>query len=210
MMSRKAMLEDIAVLTGGQVISEDLGIKLENVTLDMLGRAKRVKVEKENTTIVDGAGTARLIPAVPGRDLAMVGITVDQEKLAGATEALAEAGLTIDDVPVLHAEPWDETCAGLLLDSALDATAIFSFSAMQAIAVAKEAQRRGLKVPGDLSVVGYNDIAEAATCSPPLTTLDTFPIEKGRLAAEMVLGNAPPQRRVLKPRLIIRGSTAQP
>ena len=53
---RKAMLEDIAVLTGGQVISEDLGIKLENVTLDMLGRAKRVKIEKENTTIVDGAG----------------------------------------------------------------------------------------------------------------------------------------------------------
>ena len=53
---RKAMLEDIAVLTGGQVISEDLGIKLENVTLDMLGRAKRVRIEKENTTIIDGAG----------------------------------------------------------------------------------------------------------------------------------------------------------
>jgi chaperonin GroEL len=53
---RKAMLEDIAVLTSGQVISEDLGIKLENVTLDMLGRAKRVRIEKENTTIIDGAG----------------------------------------------------------------------------------------------------------------------------------------------------------
>ena len=53
---RKAMLEDIAILTGGQVISEDLGIKLENVTLDMLGRAKQVRIEKENTTIIDGAG----------------------------------------------------------------------------------------------------------------------------------------------------------
>jgi len=53
---RKAMLEDIAILTGGQVISEDLGIKLENVTLDILGRAKRVRIEKENTTIVDGSG----------------------------------------------------------------------------------------------------------------------------------------------------------
>src|SRR3974390_2161039 len=53
---RKAMLQDIAILTGGQVISEDLGIKLENVTLDMLGSAKKVSVEKENTTIVDGAG----------------------------------------------------------------------------------------------------------------------------------------------------------
>ncbi|WP_421760780.1 chaperonin GroEL [Devosia sp.] len=53
---RKAMLEDIAILTGGQVISEDLGIKLENVTLDMLGTAKRVEITKENTTIIDGAG----------------------------------------------------------------------------------------------------------------------------------------------------------
>ena len=53
---RKAMLEDMAILAGGQVISEDLGIKLENVTLDMLGKAKRIRVEKENTTIIDGAG----------------------------------------------------------------------------------------------------------------------------------------------------------
>src|ERR1700740_103139 len=53
---RKAMLEDIAILTGGQVISEDLGIKLENVTLDMLGKAKKVRVEKENTTLIDGGG----------------------------------------------------------------------------------------------------------------------------------------------------------
>ena len=55
---RKAMLEDIAILTGGQVISEDLGIKLETVTLNMLGRAKKVLIEKENTTVVEGAGSA--------------------------------------------------------------------------------------------------------------------------------------------------------
>jgi chaperonin GroEL len=60
---RKAMLEDIAVLTHGQMISEDLGIKLENVTLDMLGKAKRVRVEKENTTIVDGSGKKKEIEA---------------------------------------------------------------------------------------------------------------------------------------------------
>ncbi|MBV9703948.1 MAG: chaperonin GroEL, partial [Methylobacteriaceae bacterium] len=53
---RKAMLEDIAVLTSGQMIAEDLGIKLENVTLQMLGRAKKVRIEKENTTIIDGSG----------------------------------------------------------------------------------------------------------------------------------------------------------
>ena len=53
---RKAMLEDMAILTGGQVISEDLGIKLENVTLDMMGTAKKVDITKEETTIIDGAG----------------------------------------------------------------------------------------------------------------------------------------------------------
>jgi len=53
---RKAMLDDLAVLTGGQVISEDLGIKLENVTLDMLGQAKKIRIDKESTTIIDGAG----------------------------------------------------------------------------------------------------------------------------------------------------------
>ncbi|HZZ79447.1 MAG TPA: chaperonin GroEL [Gemmataceae bacterium] len=60
---RKAMLEDIAILTGGNVISEDLGIKLENVTLKMLGTAKKVTIEKENTTIVDGAGARKDIDA---------------------------------------------------------------------------------------------------------------------------------------------------
>jgi chaperonin GroEL len=53
---RKAMLQDMAVLTGGQVISEEVGLKLENVTLDLLGRAKRVIITKDNTTIVDGSG----------------------------------------------------------------------------------------------------------------------------------------------------------
>ena len=60
---RKAMLQDIAVLTGGEMISEDLGIKLENVTVDMLGRAKRVSITKDDTTIVDGAGKKKDIEA---------------------------------------------------------------------------------------------------------------------------------------------------
>jgi len=60
---RKAMLEDLAILTGGQVISEDLGIKLENVTLDMLGRAKKVSITKDDTTIVDGVGSKEDIEA---------------------------------------------------------------------------------------------------------------------------------------------------
>src|SRR5258708_1934381 len=60
---RKAMLEDIAVVTGGQVISEDIGIKLENVKLDMLGKAKTVKIDKDNTTIIDGSGKKKDIHA---------------------------------------------------------------------------------------------------------------------------------------------------
>src|SRR5260370_1937809 len=60
---RKAMLEDIAVLTAGTLIAEDLGIKLENVTLPMLGRAKKVRIEKENTTVIDGAGKKTEIQA---------------------------------------------------------------------------------------------------------------------------------------------------
>ena len=58
---RKAMLEDIAILTGGQVISEDLGLKLENVSLNDLGRCKRVTIDKDNTTIVDGVGAKEKI-----------------------------------------------------------------------------------------------------------------------------------------------------
>src|SRR5690606_38498639 len=69
---RKAMLEDIAVLTNGQVISEDLGIKLENVDLTMLGRAKRVRIEKENTTIVDGTGKKKDIEARVGQIKAQI------------------------------------------------------------------------------------------------------------------------------------------
>ncbi|MBN8940809.1 MAG: chaperonin GroEL [Rhizobiales bacterium] len=81
---RKAMLEDIAALTGGQVISEDLGIKLENVTLDMLGRAKRVMIDKDTTTIVDGAGKKKDIDARIGQIKAQIEETTsdyDKEKL---------------------------------------------------------------------------------------------------------------------------------
>jgi chaperonin GroEL len=89
---RKAMLEDIAVLTGGQVISEDLGIKLENVTLDMLGRAKRVSIDKENTTIVDGAGKKADIEARCGQIRKQVEDTssdYDREKLQERLAKLA-------------------------------------------------------------------------------------------------------------------------
>ncbi len=101
---RKAMLEDIAVLTGGQTISEDLGIKLENVTLDMLGRAKRVSITKEDTTIVDGAGKKKDIEARVGQIKAQIEETTsdyDREKLqerlaklAGGVAVIRVGGIT--------------------------------------------------------------------------------------------------------------------
>ncbi|RVG14662.1 chaperonin GroEL [Sinorhizobium meliloti] len=89
---RKAMLEDIAILTGGTTISEDLGIKLENVTLDMLGRAKRIVVEKENTTIVDGAGSKEQIQGRVAQIKAQIEETTsdyDREKLQERLAKLA-------------------------------------------------------------------------------------------------------------------------
>jgi chaperonin GroEL len=89
---RKAMLEDIAVLTGGQLISEDLGIKLENVTLDMLGRSKRVRVDKENTTIIDGGGDKANIQSRIAQIKAQIEETTsdyDREKLQERLAKLA-------------------------------------------------------------------------------------------------------------------------
>ena len=89
---RKAMLEDIAVLTGGQVISEDLGIKLENVTLDMLGKAKKVTITKDDTTIVDGVGEKDAIEARIGQIKKQIEDTTsdyDKEKLQERLAKLA-------------------------------------------------------------------------------------------------------------------------
>jgi len=105
---RKAMLEDIAVLTAGQMISEDLGIKLENVTLEMLGRAKRVLIEKDTTTIVDGAGAKVTIQARIAQIRGQIEETTsdyDKEKLqerlaklAGGVAVIRVGGATESEV----------------------------------------------------------------------------------------------------------------
>ncbi|MBY5852179.1 chaperonin GroEL [Rhizobium ruizarguesonis] len=105
---RKAMLEDIAVLTAGQMISEDLGIKLENVTLDMLGHAKRVLIDKETTTIIDGSGEKAAIQARIQQLKAQIEDTTsdyDKEKLqerlaklAGGVAVIRVGGATETEV----------------------------------------------------------------------------------------------------------------
>jgi len=101
---RKAMLQDIAILTGGQVISDDLGMKLENVGIDMLGRAKKVSINKDNTTIVDGAGEKAEIEARVAQIRAQIEETTsdyDREKLqervaklAGGVAVIRVGGMT--------------------------------------------------------------------------------------------------------------------
>ena len=89
---RKAMLEDLAIVSGGTVVSEDLGIKLENVTLNMLGRAKRVKIDKDNTTIIDGAGSKKDIESRVKQIRAQIEETTsdyDKEKLQERLAKLA-------------------------------------------------------------------------------------------------------------------------
>ena len=105
---RKAMLEDIAVLTAGQMISEDLGIKLENVTLDMLGRAKRVLIDKDTTTVIDGSGAKAGIAARISQIKAQIEETTsdyDREKLqerlaklAGGVAVIRVGGATETEV----------------------------------------------------------------------------------------------------------------
>ena len=105
---RKAMLEDIAILTGGTVISEDLGIKLENVALNMLGRAKKVSIDKDNTTIVDGAGKKADIDGRVSQIKAQIEETTSdydreklqerQAKLAGGVAVIKVGGVTETEV----------------------------------------------------------------------------------------------------------------
>ena len=92
MIARKAMLQDLAVLTGGQVISEDLGMKLENVSIDMLGSAKRMSITKDDTTVIDGAGDKAEIDARVTQIRAQIEETTsdyDREKLQERLAKLA-------------------------------------------------------------------------------------------------------------------------
>lgn len=153
-----------------------------------------------------GKGPARLHPPEAGRHPSAAGMPTDQEKYAGYAEGLAEAGIDIGTVPMVQADPWDGTAAALLLDAAPGATAILSMAVMQALAVIEEARRRGLSVPADLSVVGHNDMPDAARFDPPVTTVDGMSLEKGIAAARLVFAGGPPRHVLLQPRLIVRAS----
>ncbi|TNC98532.1 MAG: chaperonin GroEL [Stygiobacter sp.] len=158
---RKAMLEDIAILTGGQVISEDLGIKLESVTLEMLGTAKRVTITKEDTTIVDGAGARGDIEARCKQIRAQIEETTsdyDREKLQ---ERLAKLAGGVAVIKVGGATEVEVKERKDRVDDALHATRaaveegivpgggtalLYSVRALDGIAVANNDQKVGIDI----------------------------------------------------------------
>ncbi|HET7717046.1 MAG TPA: LacI family DNA-binding transcriptional regulator [Bauldia sp.] len=133
-----------------------------------------------------------------------------RDRLVGYEAALAAAGIDFDSVPVVESineRTGARAGAATLLDAAPDVTAVLAMSDVLAMGMIEEARRRGLKVPDDLSVVGYDDIVEAARFEPPLTTVAQPIVEKGRLAAGMIFDRGPPRSEILPVKLVVRAST---
>ncbi len=158
---RKAMLEDMAILTGGQVISEDLGIKLENVTLSMLGTAKKIRIDKDNTTIIDGAGKKKDIEARCGQIRQQIETTTsdyDREKLqerlaklAGGVAVIRVGGATEVEVKERKDRVDDAVHAtkaakeeGII--SGGGTALLYAIRAIEKVKVANDDQRRGVDI----------------------------------------------------------------
>ena len=152
----------------------------------------------------------------PASDLSrrLVGsFPLDHEKLLGYGDAFEAAGISLDNVPIVESHPptgWVEAGASMLFERAPKATAILAMSDRHAVAVLVEARRRGIRVPRDLSVVGFDNAPDAVTSDPPLTTVAQPLVEKGRIAARIVFGGGPPRQDILPVELIVRSSTSRP
>ena len=138
---------------------------------------------------------------------------LDHEKLDGYGDALATAGISLNDVPILECyppSPWAEAGARVLFERAPDATAVLVMSDKNALGVLDVARERGIKVPDDVSVIGFDDAPDAVSSSPPLTTVAQPLVEKGRLAASMIFDGVRSRHEVLPVTLIVRASTGTP
>mgnify|MGYP005874450139 FL=1 len=163
---RKEMLQDIAILTGGQVISEELGYELKNTTIDMLGRARQIKVTKENTTIVDGAGDKQAIADRVAQIRAQIGVTTseyDKEKLQ---ERLAKLAGGVAVIKVGAATETEMKEKKLRIEDALNATraaveeGVVAGGGTAYVVASKAAQATAAKLSGD-EKTGANIIAAA-------------------------------------------------
>jgi DNA-binding LacI/PurR family transcriptional regulator len=135
---------------------------------------------------------------------------LDSERLQGFADALAEAGLSLDDMPIVETVPGDPKAGAAIFDNFPETTAIVTMSDWQAITVLDEATRRGIDVPGRVSVIGFDGTVESARTSPPLTTIAHDIAGKAQLAAEMIFAGGLPRQVVMPVELKIRASTAPP
>jgi DNA-binding LacI/PurR family transcriptional regulator len=137
----------------------------------------------------------------------------ERDRAAGYAAALAEHGIELDQLPIVESPNERHAAAahaGELLAARPQTTAVIAMSDVLALAAIDAARARGLRVPQDLSVVGFDDIPDAATADPPLTTIAQPIVEKGRLAARLIFQGGPPHTEMLGVKLIERGSTARP
>lgn len=140
-------------------------------------------------------------------------IPVTRERLLGYADGLAEGGISIDDVPIIEVQKGPggaEVAAALLFDLAPQATAVLAMADYIALGFLDVARRRRVDVPGAVSVVGFDGTPDGAFATPPLTSVQQPAIEKGRLAAEMILDPGPVRHEILPVTLLVRGSTAAP
>ena len=180
---RKAMLEDIATLTGGQVVSEDLGIKLENVTIDMLGRAKKVILTKDDTTIIEGAGEQADIEARCAQLKTQIDETTsdyDREKLqerlaklSGGVAVIRVGGMTEIEVKERKDRVEDATCAtraaveeGILPGGG--AALLYARKALDKLDALNDDQRVGINIVRRALAAPLQQIADNAGVDGPL------------------------------------------
>jgi chaperonin GroEL len=188
---RKAMLQDIAVLCGGEAVFEDLGIKLESITLEQLGRAKKIKVDKDNTTIIEGAGKKDAIKARIAsiqKELDKSTSDYDKEKLS---ERIAKLSGGVAKINVGGATESEVKEKKMRVEDAMHATkAAHQEGILPGGGVALLRASTGLKAPNDLTAdegVGYNIIVRA--CKSPLRQIVDNAGEDGNVVASEILKN---------------------
>jgi DNA-binding LacI/PurR family transcriptional regulator len=151
-------------------------------------------------------------PGQANRQLA-AGLPLDHEKLLGYRDALEAAGLSINAVPIVESFlrlPWAAAGADAIFERAPEATAILAMTDTQALILLSVARQRGIRIPDDVSVIGFDDRPDAASADPPLTTIAQPIVEKGRVAASMLFSHGPPLHIILPVSLVVRLSTAHP
>lgn len=145
-------------------------------------------------------------PAGAGRALQNA-CALDREKIRGYASGLAAAGIDIDSAPIIEAVPWEPEIAAAVLAAAPKATGLLVMADRQASTLLADFKRRHIRVPEEISVVGFDGVAESAMTSPPLTTISQATREKGRLAVALLIEGGAPRQISLPVRLVVRGSS---